>query len=79
MLKFAANVNGDTVQTITRNLDNLLVAEFNAGCLILQKAMTYCAYRQPAYRAVHNVALAALSRMQHDPARFSDTYQIPLE
>jgi O-antigen/teichoic acid export membrane protein len=74
MLRFAANVYGGfTANYFTRNFDNLLVGwRFNAAALgFYKKAYDLFALSATQLTApLHNVALAALSRMQHDPARF---------
>jgi PST family polysaccharide transporter len=74
MLKFAVNVNGAyIVRYFTRNLDNLLVGwKFNAGVLgFYKKAYDLFALTASQLTApLHNVALATLSRLQHDPPRF---------
>jgi polysaccharide transporter, PST family len=73
MLKFAANVNGGYIANyFTRNFDNLLVGwKFNAGALgFYKKAYDLFALTASQLTApLHNVALAALSRTQDDPAR----------
>ena len=74
MLGFAANVNGGYMANyFTRNFDNLLVGwKFNAVALGFYKkaydlfALTAGQLTVP----LHNVALAALSRMQDDHPRF---------
>ena len=82
MLKFAANINGGYIANyFTRNFDNLLVGwKFNAGALGFYKkaydlfALTASQFTGP----LHNVALAALSRMQDDPVRFKRYLTISL-
>jgi PST family polysaccharide transporter len=74
MLRFAANVYGRfSANYFTRNFDNLLVGwQFNAAALGYYKK-AYDLFALSASQLVmplHNVALAALSRLNEDPARF---------
>ena len=74
MVVFAAKVYGRfSANYFSRNFDNLLVGwQFNAAALGFYKR----AYDLVALSAsqltgpLHNVALSALSRLNHDPARF---------
>lgn len=74
LLRFAANVYGRfSANYFARNFDNLLVGwRFNAAALGFYKkaydlfALTASQVTGP----LHQVALAALSRLNHDPARF---------
>jgi PST family polysaccharide transporter len=74
ILKFAAQVYGRfSANYFARNFDNLLVGwKFNAAALGYYKkaydlfALTASQLTSP----LHSVALAALSRLNHDPARF---------
>jgi len=74
MLRFAANVYGTfSANYFTRNFDNLLVGwQFNAAALgFYKKAYDLFALSASQLTSpLHNVALAALSRLNHDPARF---------
>jgi polysaccharide transporter, PST family len=74
MLGFAANVYGRfSASYFARNLDNLLVGwQFNAAALgFYKKAYDLFALSASQLTApLHNVALAALSRLNQDPARF---------
>ncbi len=74
MLTFAANVYGRFgVNYFARNLDNLLVGwQFNAAALgFYKKAYDLFALSASQLTApLHGVALAALSRLNQDPARF---------
>jgi PST family polysaccharide transporter len=73
-LKFAANVYGRfSANYFARNFDNLLVGwRFNAAALgFYKKAYDLFALTASQLTApLHNVALAALSRLNRDPARF---------
>jgi PST family polysaccharide transporter len=74
VLKFAANVYGGfSAYYFTRNFDNLLVGwRFNAAVLgFYKKAYDLFALSGSQLIApLHNVALATLSKLQDDPARF---------
>ena len=74
MVRFAASVYGTfNANYFTRNFDNLLVGwKFNAAALgYYKKAYDLFALSASQLTApLNNVALAALSRMKHDPARF---------
>jgi PST family polysaccharide transporter len=74
MLRFAANVYGRfSANYFARNFDNLLVGcQFNAAALgFYKKAYDLFALSASQLTApLHNVALAALSRLNQDPARF---------
>jgi len=74
MLRFAASVYGRfSVNYFTRNFDNLLVGwRFNAAALgYYKKAYDLFALTASQLTApLDNVALAALSRLNQDPARF---------
>jgi PST family polysaccharide transporter len=74
MLKFAASVYGRfSANYFARNLDNLLVGwKFNAAALGFYKR-AYDLFALSASQLIsplNNVALAALSRLNQDPARF---------
>jgi O-antigen/teichoic acid export membrane protein len=73
-LRFAANVYGRfSANYFARNFDNLLVGwRFNAASLgYYKKAYDLFALTASQLTApLHNVALAALSRLNQDPARF---------
>ena len=74
MLRFAANVYGRfSANYFARNLDNLLVGwRFNAGALGYYKK-AYDLFALSASQVtgpLHNVALAALSRLTQDTERF---------
>jgi PST family polysaccharide transporter len=74
MVSFAAQVYGRfSANYFTRNVDNLLVGwRFNADALGFYKK-AYDLFALSASQLtfpLHNVALAALSRLNHDPARF---------
>jgi len=74
MLKFAANTYGAfSAYYFTRNFDNLLVGwRFNAVALGFYKK-AYDLFALSATQLIsplHNVALAALSKLQDDPERF---------
>jgi len=74
VLRFAAKVYGQfSLRYSTRNIDNLLVGwQFNAAALgFYKKAFDLFALSAGQLTApLDNVALAALSRLNHDPARF---------
>jgi PST family polysaccharide transporter len=74
ILGFAARVYGRfSANYFTRNLDNVLVGwQFNAAALgYYKKAYDLFALSASQLTApLHNVALAALSRLNQDPARF---------
>jgi O-antigen/teichoic acid export membrane protein len=74
VLNFAANVYGRfSANYFARNLDNLLVGwQFNAAALgYYKKAYDLFALSASQLTApLHNVALATLSRLNQDPARF---------
>ena len=74
VLRFAAKVYGQfSLRYSTRNIDNLLVGwQFNAAALgFYKKAFDLFALSASQLTApLDNVALAALSRLNHDPARF---------
>jgi O-antigen/teichoic acid export membrane protein len=74
MLKFAAKVYGRfSVNYFARNFDNLLVGwQFNAAALgFYKKAYDLFALSANQLTSpLHNVALAALSRLNQDPVRF---------
>jgi PST family polysaccharide transporter len=74
IVRFAAKVYGQfTVRYSTQNIDNLLVGwQFNAVALgFYKKAYDLFALSASQLTApLHNVALATLSRLNHDPARF---------
>lgn len=74
MLRFAANVYGRfSANYLARNLDNLLVGwRFDATALgFYKKAYDLFALSASQLTSpVANVALAALSRLSHDPVRF---------
>jgi PST family polysaccharide transporter len=74
MLRFATNVYGTfSANYFTRNFDNLLVGwQFNAAALgFYKKAYDLFALSASQLTGpLHNVALAALSRLKEDPARF---------
>jgi PST family polysaccharide transporter len=74
LLRFAANVYGRfSANYFARNFDNLLVGwQFNAAALgYYKKAYDLFALTASQLTApLHNVALAALSRLKEDPARF---------
>jgi PST family polysaccharide transporter len=74
MLRFAANVYGRfSANYFARNFDNLLVGwQFNAAALgFYKKAYDLFALSASQLTApLHNVALAALSRLTQDPVRF---------
>ena len=74
VLRFAAKVYGQFgLRYATRNVDNLLVGwRFNAAALgFYKKAFDLFALSATQLTApLDNVALAALSRLNHDPARF---------
>jgi PST family polysaccharide transporter len=74
VLKFATKVYGRfSVNYFARNFDNLLVGwQFNAAALgYYKKAYDLFALSATQLTApLHNVALAALSRLNEDPARF---------
>jgi PST family polysaccharide transporter len=74
MLRFAVNVYGRfSADYFTRNFDNLLVGwQFNAAALgFYKKAYDLFALSASQLTApLHNVALATLSRLNQDPARF---------
>lgn len=74
LLKFAANVYGGfSTYYFTRNFDNFLVGwRFNAVALgFYKKAYDLFALSGSQLIApLNNVALAALSKLQHDPERF---------
>jgi PST family polysaccharide transporter len=74
MLKFAVSVYGRfSANYFARNFDNLLVGwQFNAAALgFYKKAYDLFALSASQLTApLHNVALAALSRLTRDPARF---------
>lgn len=74
ILKFAAKVYGRfSANYFTRNFDNLLVGwQFNAAALgFYKKAYDLFALSASQLTGpLDNVALAALSRLNHDPARF---------
>jgi PST family polysaccharide transporter len=74
MLKFAASVYGRfSANYFARNFDNFLIGwQFNAEALGLYKK-AYDLFALTAGQVtgpLHNVALAALSRLNQDPARF---------
>lgn len=74
MLRFAAQVYGRfSANYFARNFDNILVGwRFNAVALGYYKK-AYDLFALSASQVttpLHNVALAALSRLQHDPAKF---------
>jgi O-antigen/teichoic acid export membrane protein len=74
MVRFAANVYGRfSADYFTRNFDNLLVGwQFNAAALGYYKK-AYDLFALSASQVtgpLHNVVLAALSRLNQDPARF---------
>jgi PST family polysaccharide transporter len=74
VLRFAANVYGTfSANYFTRNVDNLLVGwQFNAAALGYYKK-AYDLFALSANQLtgpLHNVVLAALSRLNQDPARF---------
>jgi PST family polysaccharide transporter len=74
MVVFAANVYGRfSANYFTRNFDNLLVGwRFNAAALgFYKRAYDLFALSASQLTApLHSVALAALSRLNHDPVRF---------
>jgi PST family polysaccharide transporter len=74
MVRFAAKVYGQfSVRYATQNIDNLLVGwQFNAVALgFYKKAYDLFALSASQLTApLHNVALATLSRLNQDPARF---------
>jgi O-antigen/teichoic acid export membrane protein len=74
VVRFAAKVYGQSsLRYSTRNIDNLLVGwQFNAAALgFYKKAFDLFALSAGQLTApLDNVALAALSRLNHDPARF---------
>ena len=74
MLRFAVKVYGRfSGNYFTKNFDNILVGwRFNASALgFYKKAYDLFALSASQLTApLHNVALAALSRLQHDPPRF---------
>jgi PST family polysaccharide transporter len=74
VVRFAAKVYGTfNANYFTRNFDNLLVGwKFNAAALgYYKKAYDLFALSASQLTApLNNVALAALSRVKHDPARF---------
>jgi PST family polysaccharide transporter len=74
ILGFAAKVYGRfSANYFTRNFDNILVGwRFNAAGLgYYKKAYDLFAFTASQLTApLHSVALAALSRLNHDPARF---------
>jgi polysaccharide transporter, PST family len=74
ILRFAAQVYGRfSANYFARNFDNLLVGwRFNAAALgYYKKAYDLFAFTANQLTApLHSVALAALSRLNHDPARF---------
>ena len=74
IVRFAANVYGTfNANYFTRNFDNLLVGwRFNAAALgYYKKAYDLFALSASQLTApLNNVALAALSRVKHDPVRF---------
>ena len=74
MVRFAAKVYGQfSVRYSTQNIDNLLVGwQFNAAALgFYKKAYDLFALSASQLTApLDNVALAALSRLNQDPARF---------
>jgi PST family polysaccharide transporter len=74
VLRFAASVYGRfSANYFARNFDNLLIGwQFNAVALgLYKKAYDLFAFSASQLTApLHNVALAALSRLQQDPARF---------
>lgn len=74
MVRFAVNVYGRfSVRYSTQNIDNLLVGwQFNAVALgFYKKAYDLFALSATQLTApLHNVALATLSRLNQDPARF---------
>lgn len=74
ILGFAANVYGRfSANYFARNFDNLLIGwKFNAASLgFYKKAYDLFALSATQLTGpLHNVALAALSRLKHDPARF---------
>jgi PST family polysaccharide transporter len=74
ILGFAAKVYGRfSANYFTRNFDNILVGwKFNASGLgYYKKAYDLFAFTASQLTApLHSVALAALSRLNHDPARF---------
>jgi PST family polysaccharide transporter len=74
MVRFAANVYGRfSANYFARNFDNLLVGwQFNAAALgFYKKAYDLFALSASQLTSpLHNVALAALSRLNQDPARF---------
>jgi PST family polysaccharide transporter len=74
MLRFAVQVYGRfSANYFTRNFDNLLVGwQFNAAVLgFYKKAYDLFALSASQLTGpLHNVALAALSRLNEDPARF---------
>jgi O-antigen/teichoic acid export membrane protein len=74
MLKFAANVYGRfSANYFARNFDNVLVGwQFNAAALgYYKKAYDLFALTASQLTApLHSVALAALSRLNQEPARF---------
>jgi O-antigen/teichoic acid export membrane protein len=74
VLRFATKVYGQfSLRYSTRNIDNLLVGwQFNAAALgFYKKAFDLFALSASQLTApLDNIALAALSRLNHDPARF---------
>ena len=74
MIAFAANVYGTfTANYFSRNFDTLLIGwQFNAAALGLYKRAydLFALWESQLTSPLHNVALAALSRMNEDAARF---------